>query len=106
MHGHRNLKYVANILYRDVGLRHLISVATQKLNEALCSEPKRERSLGPVTSLFSYVQINSGIQAVAVVEITSVVSWVNKQCSLAGGQQNFRTFYPHLQSTYQHHVVS
>jgi hypothetical protein len=67
-------KYVSNILSRDVGFRQLISVATQKLNEALCSKPKRERSLGPVLSLFSYVQINSGIRALPVVEITSVVS--------------------------------
>jgi len=72
-------KYVSNILSRDVGLRHLIPVATQKLNETLCSKPKCERSLGPIPSLFSYVQINSGIRAVAVVEINSVVSWVNKQ---------------------------
>ena len=100
-------KYVSNILSKDVGFRQLISVATQKLNEALCSKPKRERNLGPVPSLFSYVQINSRIQAMAVVEITTVISWLNKECNLTGGQQSFeRTFYPRLPSTYQHYVVS
>ena len=94
-------KHVSDILSRDVGFGQLISVATQKLNEALWSKPKRERNLGPGSSLFSYVQINSGFQVVGVVDITIVVSWLNKDCSLAGGQQSFgRTFYPHLQSTY------